>query len=128
MLGPGSMQTKLVVSDLDRSADFYKAVLGLSQLMRFQSNMNYRPMEEVMLGDASGESYPLVLITFPDGEVPTHSQVVMVFFTDDIEAFVDRVERNGGRVNERREEVEHKAKVAFWYDPEGNLVETVELG
>jgi predicted enzyme related to lactoylglutathione lyase len=128
MLKPGTMQSKLIVSDLENSATFYSEVLGVVQAMRFQSVMNYRPMDEVMFNDAGGSSHPLVLIKFLDDEVPTHEQMVLVFFTDDIDAFIGRVERCGGRVSERRDDREHRARIAFWYDPEGNLVETVQLG
>jgi catechol 2,3-dioxygenase-like lactoylglutathione lyase family enzyme len=128
MLEAGSMQTKLIVADLEKSADFYSEVLELTQAMRFESSMNHRPMDEIMLADATGDSHPLVLIKFLDVEAPTHGQVVFVFFTDDIDAFLGRVERCGGRVDERRDDPEHKARIAFWYDPEGNLVETVQLG
>ena len=81
-----------------------------------------------MFEDANGESHPLVLIEFLDGKSPTHEQVVLVFFTDDIEMFLARVERCGGRISERRDHAEHAARIAFWYDPEGNLAETVQLG
>jgi catechol 2,3-dioxygenase-like lactoylglutathione lyase family enzyme len=128
MLKPGAMQAKLIVRDLDKSAAFYGEVLGLSQIMRFEDVMNYRPMDEVMFAYPGGDSHPLVLIQFLDGDAPTHEQVVFVFFTDDIDAFLGRVERCGGRLSERRDDPEHKARIAFWHDPEGNLVETVQLG
>jgi predicted enzyme related to lactoylglutathione lyase len=128
MLSAGYMQSKLVVSDLEKSAAFYGEVLELRQARRFEDMMNYRPMDEVMFEYASGESHPLVLIRFLDGDAPTHAQVVFVFFTDDIEAFLSRVEHCGGRVSERRDDPAHRARIAFWYDPEGNLAETVQLG
>ena len=128
MIGPGSMQTKLVVADLEGSAGFYADVLELTQARRFQDTMDCRPMDEVMFDDAQGQSHPLVLIKFLDGSSPSHEQSVSVFFTADIDAFVARVERGGGRITERRDHREHKARIAFWLDPEGNLAETVQLG
>jgi predicted enzyme related to lactoylglutathione lyase len=121
------MQAKLVVNDLERSAAFYQEVLGLTPIMRFQSVMDHRPMDEVLLQSSDGAPYPLVLIKFLDDAAPAHGQVVLVFFTDDIDALLGRVERLGGRIGERRDDAEHRARIAFWYDPEGNLAETVQL-
>ena len=123
----GTIQVKLVVEDLDRAEAFYGKVLQLQQYRRFTSSMNRRPMEEILLKKPDGQLVPLVLIKFLDGIAPTHQQAVFVFFTDDIDAFMTRVEQNGGKVTERRDDAEHKARIAFWYDPEGNLSETVQL-
>ena len=126
-IGVGTIQYKLVVSDLDKSGAFYGKVLQLRQAMRFTSSMNRRPMEEILLDQPNGELVPLVLIKFLDGVASTHDQAVLVFFTDDIDAFMARVEQNGGKITERRDDPEHKARIAFWYDPEGNLAETVQM-
>jgi predicted enzyme related to lactoylglutathione lyase len=126
-LKPGYMQTKLIVDNLDKGAAFYSAVLGLTQAMRFHDVMDHRPMEEVMLKDAAGTSHPLVLIKFQD-RPPTHAQAVLVFFTEDIDALVGRVQQAGGRLSERRDDTAHHVRIAFWYDPEGNLAETVQMG
>lgn len=123
----GTIQYKLIVNDLDGAGAFYRDVLHLEQFMHFTSSMNRRPMEEILLKDRSGQLVPLVLIKFLDSSAPSHDQAVLVFFTDDIDAFVARVEQNGGKVAERRDDHEHKARIAFWYDPEGNLAETVQL-
>lgn len=123
----GTIQFKLVVSDLDRSGAFYRSVLQATQAMRFTSSMNRRAMEEILLARPDGELLTLVLIRFLDRRAPTHTQAVTVFFTDDIDAFVERVVRGGGKVTERRDDPEHGARIAFWYDPEGNLAETVQL-
>ena len=126
-IAPGTIQFKLVVTDLDKSSAFYRAVFQVHQAMRLTSSMDHRPMEEILLERANGELLPLVLIKFLDGSSPTHSQAVIVNFTDDIDGFLQRVERGGGRLSERRDDLEHKARIAFWYDPEGNLGETVQM-
>lgn len=126
-ISAGTIQFKLVVKDLDKSSTFYRAVFQARQAMRFTSSMDRRPMDEVLLESANGELLPLVLIKFLDGSSPTHTQAVLVNFTDDIDAFLQRVERGGGRLSERRDDLEHKARIAFWYDPEGNLGETVQM-
>lgn len=123
----GTLQFKLVVKDLEKSGAFYRAVFQARQAMRLTSSMDRRPMEEILLERANGELLPLVLIKFLDGSSPTHTQAVIVNFTDDIDAFLQRVERGGGRLSERRDDLEHKARIAFWYDPEGNLGETVQM-
>lgn len=126
-LPPGTFQTKQIVQDLTRASDFYAKVFAIVPAMRFQSVMNHRPMEEVLFNFPNGGLVPLVLIKFLDDGAVSHEQTVNVFFTDDIDALIERVERNGGRVTERRDDVKHRARIAFWYDPEGNLLETVQM-
>lgn len=123
----GTIQYKLVVNNLDRAGAFYRDVLDLQEFKRFTSSMNLRPMEEILLGKPDGQLAPLVLIKFLDGSAPTHDQAVLTFFTADIDSFVARVAKNGGKVTERRDDLEHKARIAFWYDPDGNLAETVQM-
>ena len=125
---PNTIYLKLVVNDLDRSSAFYRAVFGLQEMLRLRSTMEHRPMGEVMFRFADGATVPLVLIHYLDGRpVPARGQSVVVFFTDDLDKLVARVRENGGRLTEVREEPGHKARVAFWRDPEDNEVETVEM-
>ena len=123
---PG-MMFKLVVSDLNRMADFYRNILLLTEKLRFDSVMNHRPMSEVMFEYADGSIAPLAVIKYLDGGTPSHDQAVPVFFTDDVKAMLDRIDRHGGRVNEDREDRANDARIVFWYDPEGNVVETVQM-
>lgn len=123
----GTFQAKQIVRDLDRSAAFYQRVFGILPAMRFKSVMNHRPMEEILFNFADGRHVPLVLIKFLDDGAVSHDQTVHVFFTDDIDGLIERVERNGGRVTERRNDTQHRALIAFWHDPEGNLLETVQI-
>lgn len=126
-LSPGTFQAKQIVLDLNRSAAFYERVFGIVPAMRFKSVMNHRPMEEVLFKFPNGHHVPLVLIRFLDNDIVSHDQTVHVFFTDDIDSLIERVEQNGGRVTERRDDTQHRARIAFWYDPEGNLLETVQM-
>lgn len=125
---PNTMFTKLVVKDLDRCAEFYREVCELKELLRLDSVMNHRPMSEVMFQFQDGNTTPLVIMKYLDDSEPTHGQAVIVIFTDDLDAFIDRVERFGGRVDERREDFKNDARIAFWFDLEGNVVETVQMG
>ncbi|WP_081628147.1 VOC family protein [Sphingobium indicum] len=127
-LSAGMFQSKLIVENLERMSSFYSEVLQTYQTKHFTSTMNMRPMEEKMFESPNGVGHPLVLIRFLDSKHISHGQVVLVFFTDDMDAFISRVQQCGGRVTERRDDTEHKVRIAFWYDPEGNLVETVQLG
>lgn len=127
-LSAGMFQSKLIVGNLDVMSSFYSEVLQIYRTRHFTSTMNMRPMEEMMFESSTGIGHPLVLIQFLDNNALSHGQVVLVFFTDDMDAFIGRVQQCGGRVTERRDDTEHKARIAFWYDPEGNLVETVQLG
>lgn len=128
LVKPHTFFTKLVVSDLDKSAVFYARVFQVRELLRLKSTMDHRPMSEVMFKFANDEAVPLVLIKYLDGTEPTHGQAVPVYFTEDLDGFLARVEANGGRIGEIRDEPEHKARVAFFRDPEGNLIEIVQMG
>lgn len=118
---------KLIVEDLDRAAAFYSAVCGVNEVGRVDDEMNGRPMSEVILEPAQEGASALVIMTYRDGSTPSHGQAVPVFFTDDLDAFVARVEQNGGKVSQLREMPDQRARVAFWYDPEGNLIETAQM-
>lgn len=124
---PDTMFTKLVVRDLDRCASFYRDVFQWRELLRLESVMDHRPMREVMFETQDGTTVPLVIMTYVDGTEPTHGQAVLVLFTADLDALVARVERSGGTLGERRADAKDQWRVAFWQDPEGNAVESVQM-
>ena len=69
-----------------------------------------------------------VLFKFLDRDAPAQDEVILGFQTSDLEAFVQRVQKSGGKVVQPIEVREaHGVKVAFVTDPEGHLIEVVEL-
>ncbi len=121
--------TKLVVGDLEKMKAFYTNVFGLKQFDRVQADIGIDPIDEVMLGKDSGfVPGSLVLLRFTELAPPRPGAVILGFITDDLNALVDRVVANGGRLHAAIEEIpEMKVRVAFTKDPEGNLAELVQM-
>ncbi|GBH33173.1 VOC family protein, partial [Sphingobium xenophagum] len=57
---------------------------------------------------------------------PADGQAIIVFMTEDLDGLLERVQANGGRVTEEQTIPEHGYKLAFWRDPEGNLIESAQ--
>jgi predicted enzyme related to lactoylglutathione lyase len=121
--------TKLVVTDLDRMAEFYGAAYGLQPVARVQAEIGSEPIDEIMLS-ATGAIAPgaLVLLRFVDRPPPPSGEVLLGFTTDDLSALVQRVLAAGGAVHAPAKEMpEMSLRVAFVTDPEGHLTELVQM-
>jgi lactoylglutathione lyase len=120
--------TKLVVVDLDASASFYTAVFGVKEQTRVQAEIAGRPIEEIIFTAAGPEAPTLVLLRFVDQATPSHSELILGFITDDIDALFARVLTGGGAVAQAVEtQPQHGVKVGFVTDPEGHLIDVVEM-
>ncbi|MEZ4281159.1 MAG: VOC family protein [Myxococcota bacterium] len=121
--------TKLVVSDLEKMKAFYTNVFGLKQFDRVQADIGIDPIDEIMLGKDSGFGPgSLVLLRFTELAPPRPGAVILGFVTEDLDALVDRVVANGGRLHAAIKDIpEMKVRVAFTKDPEGNLAELVQM-
>jgi predicted enzyme related to lactoylglutathione lyase len=120
--------TKLVVGDLERSADFYTFVCELSEMARVDATIEGRPISEIMF-NATGEGAATFTPLAYNGEpAPKAGEVILGLITKDVDAFVSRVEAAGGKVAQPAErQPEHGVKAAFVRDLEGHLIEVVEL-
>lgn len=120
--------TKLIVHDLEAMATFYKEVAGLTEMVRVQDTAGDRPIDEIIFNPTAAGGSTLVLFKFLDRVAPANEEVILGFQTPDIGAFVDRVRAGGGAVvAEIETKAAHGVKVAFVTDPEGHLIEVVEL-
>lgn len=120
--------TKLLVDDIERAADFYKEVCGLSETARVDAIINGRPISEILFAPTGQGAATFVLLKFLDAPKPTNDEVILGFITDDIEAFCARADAAGGRITQPiADNPEHGVKVAFVTDVEGHLIEVVEL-
>lgn len=120
--------SKLLVADLERCADFYKAAFGLSEMVRVDSEIAGRPISEIMFNPTAEGAATFVLLTFNDVEKPSAGEVILGFQVTDLEALVTRAQAAGAEVvDEIRAMPEHGVKVAFIKDVEGHLIEVVEL-
>jgi predicted enzyme related to lactoylglutathione lyase len=119
---------KLIVNDLERSAVFYRDVCGLREALRLENTMiEGRPLSEVVFHPAAEGGASLVVMKFLDrNKRPASDQVILVFTTEDLDAFITRVERFGGRVAQKPH-IRPRGRAAFFEDPEGNLVEVAQM-
>jgi len=120
--------TKLVVQDLEKMATFYKDVVGFEESGRVQSAVGDRAIDEILFDATSQGGSTFVLFKFLDRDAPANEEVILGFITDDLAAFVERTKSAGGAVvTDIKSQPEHGVKVAFVTDPEGHLLEVVEL-
>jgi lactoylglutathione lyase len=120
--------TKLVVSDLDASLAFYSSVFGLTEANRVTADIGGRHIDEIMLNPTAPGGPSLVLLRFDDRKQPATGELILGFVSDDVQALVDRAVAAGGTLIEPvRSMPEHGVNVGFVTDPEGHLLELVEL-
>ena len=120
--------TKLIVQDLEAMATFYKDVTGLEETGRVQSAVGDRKIDEILFAPSGQGGASFVLFKFLDRTAPASEEVILGFITDDLAAFVERTKAAGGTiVSDIKSQPEHGVKVAFVTDPEGHLIEVVEL-
>ncbi|MBY0511834.1 MAG: VOC family protein [Rhodospirillaceae bacterium] len=120
--------TKLVVADLEKSAAFYKATAGFTEQARVDDAIEGRRIQEIMFNPTTPGASTFVLLSYPDAPKPVQGELITGFITDDIAGFVQRAERAGGRITEApHAKPEHGVKVGFVRDPEGHLIEVVEM-
>lgn len=122
--------TKAIVADLQAMAVFYKSVFGLKEVMRVQDAIAGQKIDEIILSE-TGEMMPgssFVLLKFVDQEPPKTSDSILGFITPDLDDLLRRVRAAGGTVTQdARTMVEHGIRVGFARDPEGRLLELVQM-
>jgi len=122
--------TKAIVADLPAMAAFYQSVFGLKEVMRVQEAIAGEAIDEIILSP-TGEMTPsssFVLLKFVDRAPPAASDSILGFITQDLDALLLRVRAAGGTVTqEARTMTELGVKVGFATDPEGRLLELVQM-
>ena len=120
--------TKLVVGNLEAAADFYTSVCGLTEMARVDAAIEGQPISEIMFNATGEGAATFVLLTYAGQPAPKAGELILGFVTKDIDAFVSRAEAAGGKIAQAAvRQPEHGVKVAFVRDPEGHLIEAVEL-
>lgn len=127
MAGERLWLTKLVVGDLDAAIAFYGAVCGFNEQRRIDAAVDERAITEVILGSATEAMATLVLLTFHDTPTAVRDECMLVFETDDADAFVARAVAAGGAVMQPAASLpDHGLRVAFVRDPEGHVLEALQ--
>jgi predicted enzyme related to lactoylglutathione lyase len=124
--------TKIITKNLDGLASFYKAVFGMRELHRVRSSVNAEPIEEIILtisGDMASEPV-LVLFNFIERPSLKDSDSILGFIVADLDQAIARVKQGGGTVIAEpkiHDEGGAPVRVAFAADPEGRLLEIVQM-
>ena len=120
--------TKLVVADLDASAHFYTAVFGVKEQARVRAEIAGRPIDEILYEATAPGGGTFALLRYGDVTAPSHDEVILGIVTSDLAGVVTRVGDAGGSVVQAPTAMpEHGVTVAFVADPEGHLIEVVQL-
>jgi predicted enzyme related to lactoylglutathione lyase len=120
--------TKLVVADIEAAATFYKQVCGLTELARVTAAVNDREIDEILFNPTGQGAATFVLWKWLGESGPSGGSVILGFQTADVDAFVQRATEAGGTIVQAPVDMpEHAVRVAFLNDPEGNLIEAVQV-
>jgi len=122
------MFTKLLVSDLDAATAFYSSVVGLVEMHRVEAVIDGRPVTEVIYMPTYAGGPMFILARFHDVASPASSELIMGFSSQDLDAFVERAEKAGGKVIEAAREIPGAGmRVAFVADTEGHVLQVTQM-
>lgn len=108
---------EIPVNDMERAKNFYENVFGIQLTLSVMGplTMAFFPSAR----DAFGASGTLVKA---ESYVPSHSGTMVYFWTEDIEAMLARVEKNGGKIIRSKMNIGQYGFVGHFEDCEGNRV------
>jgi lactoylglutathione lyase len=116
--------TGIGVSDLQRSAAFYRDALGMKETMTFK--LDY--MDEIVLGHEGRNA--VVLMHYTDGSVRNYKDnpVKLVFYVADPKAVAERIRAFGCEVTREPAPIDtlNGAVVGLAKDPDGYVVELLQ--
>ena len=108
---------EIPVNDIDRAKKFYEDVLGVRiSLKRLGAlEMGWFHMENNVYG-ATGS------LVKAENYVPSHTGALVYFAVPDIEAVIERIKQNGGKVLMPQTSLREYGFIAHFEDSEGNRV------
>lgn len=119
--------TKIRTRDVEGLAAFYAKAFGRVEKLRFRTEDNGDPLEEIVLAAPNGEGQSLVLIDYPTRPQPVPGEVLVGFVVADVRAAVEAVVAAGGTVEQPpAEQPEMKVLYSYVLDPEGHRLEIVQ--
>lgn len=122
--------TKILVNDVDAAQRFYCDVMGLALVLRFQTGEGEFELDEAILSanGAYDGGHNLIVIRYINQPAPKPGEGIFGFTVEDVDATITAVLAAGGTLHRpARILEEHGIKVAFVKDPEGHLLELVEI-
>ncbi|MFG1229927.1 VOC family protein [Xanthobacter wiegelii] len=120
--------TKLVVTDLEAAATFYKSVAGLTELVRIDEEIAGQKISEILFKPNYEGAATYALLKFHGPAATGAGDVILGFVTDNVDAFLERAVTAGGTlVDPARDMPHHGVRVGFVKDHEGHLLEVVQM-
>lgn len=118
------MFTKLIVGDLEKTADFYQAVFGLIEMHRVEASIDGAGVSEIIYQPTYQGGPLFILARFHDGRPSKPGEAMLGFAATDIDACLERVEAAGGSILDKPAELPPGVpRYAFVKDPEGHVVQ-----
>lgn len=125
--------TKIIVTDADRLFAFYHEAFGMTQIARIRLGEGEDELDEIIMGTAgvaggANAGHTLVIQRYPNRPIPACGEVTLGFIVADIDqAF--KVAVAAGATIERPvwTEADHGIHVGFIKDPDGHLIELVQM-
>jgi len=109
----------LIVKDFDKSFNFYTNIMG------FEVNTNGKPFADFKMGESSLAIFERRGATamLPDKFMNKGGGVIIAFQVDNIETEVRNIKSKGIDIVEGPKETEWGQKVAYFLDPDENIIE-----
>jgi lactoylglutathione lyase len=121
--------TKIVVTDLDASEQFYSQALGLSRVTCIEFGEGPEELQEVVLAVPNGASgsAQLALIRYPNKPVHAPGETVIGFMVDDVDETAAGMINAGARITVPVQEMpDHRLKLAILVTPDGHTIEIIQ--
>ena len=118
--------TQVFVRDLELTTNFYSKAFGMREIRRLKYDDD-DGMEEVVLACDDTPMPTLVLARFLDGRATGEREVFLGFYSDDLEESVKNVVDCGGAVLSGPGSLSDGLRLAILEDPEGHLIEILEV-
>lgn len=121
--------TKLIVRDLDTIERFYCDVFGMKRVHRVTANEHQYALDEVILtSTGASDGHALIITRYLRRPCPPAGSAWTGFTVADIDATLAAAQRAGGRIEVPvHENPEHGVRAAIAADPEGHLMEIIQL-
>jgi len=115
------------VADLAGLEKFYTRALGFTVTTRADEGEGEQELHEIFLG-LGGAQPQFALIHYPNQPTPQPGEAMVALIVDDLEATIAAVQAEGGRdVTGVIPVPEYKMKLAFVTDPEGHMIELMQM-